>query len=60
MEDPSNYNNNDYHDGRKTFASKFGSTVGTSFFTERPTDIVYGEDPVEKHKKRILKKTIAS
>jgi len=46
--------------GQKGLASKFGTTYGTSFYTERGSDNVYGEDPVEKHKKRILKKTIAS
>jgi len=47
-------------DGRKTMASKFDSTVGASFYTERGSDIRYGEEPIEKNKKRILKKTIAS
>lgn len=52
--------NTDRIDGRKTMASKFGSTVGASFYTERGSDIIYGEEPIEKNKKRILKKTIAS
>lgn len=52
--------NNERGDGRRTMASKFGATAGASFYTERGSDIVFGEEPIEKNKKRILKKTIAS
>jgi len=63
MEDFSSYNNQwnqDSSDPHKKYTSKFGSTAGASFYSERASDVIYGEDPVEKYKKRILKKTIAS
>lgn len=53
---------NNYPDtieARKSAYSKFGSSA-TSFYTEKGSDLTYGEDPVEKHKKRTLKKVITS
>jgi len=63
MEDFTSYNhqwNHDLNDPYKKHTSKFASTAGASFYSERVSDVTYGEDPVEKYKKRILKKTIAS
>ena len=51
---------NNQHDGKAEDLSKtknkFNSTIGASFYSDKGS--VFDQDPVEKNKKRILKKTI--
>lgn len=53
--------NDDYNPGAfDARGTKYASTMGTSFYTEKGSELNSSENPIEKHKKRVLKKVITS